>query len=113
LLAFAVIGLLALGGCIREARVRFEARVVACNTQYPAQIGNYVARANCTNESLRLLALNLGRTEADLADLIIAAKLKLAVMLDQGAISEKDAHLQLARLRHATPELPFFAMYDP
>lgn len=111
-LAAGLVGLILLAGCaeqriaeaakqrIAEAKATQNSEVAACNTQYPAKIGNYRSRAYCFNDAL--VAFNEKAHDGndnDMLAVLNATRVILADRVDRGEMSPDDMHLQLVSLQ--------------
>jgi hypothetical protein len=72
----------------------------ACNTAYPAQIGNYLAHANCVNEAVERYGLNNSRYP-DLVRLQEQVRSQLSARIDQHTISARDGEQQMTEADRA------------
>lgn len=102
LAALAMLSAVGLGGCAAQqneaARARRNAADAACSAEFPAKVGNFVARANCMNRNQVTFMAEVHAVDSDLAGVFMATRSKLAVMQDRREISPEDANLQLAQL---------------
>jgi hypothetical protein len=71
-----------------------SARAV-CNSTYPAQIGNYLAHADCVNEAVERYALGTSRYP-DLVRLQEQVRSQISARIDQHTISARDGEQQMA-----------------
>jgi len=72
----------------------------ACNTAYPAQIGNYLAHANCVNDAVERYAVKNSRYP-DLLRLQEQVRSQLSARIDQHTISARDGEQQMAEADRA------------
>jgi hypothetical protein len=72
----------------------------ACNTTYPAQIGNYLAHANCVNEAVERYGLKSSRYP-DLVRLQEQVRSQLSARIDQRTISARDGEQQMVEADRA------------
>jgi hypothetical protein len=72
----------------------------ACNTAYPAQIGNYLAHANCVNEAVERYGVKNSRYP-DLVRLQEQVRSQLSARIDQHTISARDGEQQMAEADRA------------
>jgi hypothetical protein len=72
----------------------------ACNTAYPAQIGNYLAHANCVNEAVEQYGLKNQRYP-DLVRLQEQVRSQISARIDQKTISARDGEQRMAEADRA------------
>ena len=72
----------------------------ACNKTYPAQVGNYLAHANCVNEAIEHYAVKNSRYP-DLLRLQEQVRSQLSARIDQHAISARDGEQQMVEADRA------------
>jgi len=72
----------------------------ACNTAYPAQIGNYLAHANCVNEAVERYGVKNSRYP-DLVRLQEQVRSQLSARIDQKTISARDGEEQMTEADRA------------
>jgi hypothetical protein len=77
-------------GDLRSARL-------ACNTAYPAQIGNYLAHAQCVNQAIENYALPSARY-SDLVQLQEQLRAKFSAQIDNGTLTPKAGEQQMAEV---------------
>jgi hypothetical protein len=70
-----------------------SARAV-CNSTYPAQIGSYLAHANCVNDAVERYALGTSRYP-DLVRLQEQVRSQISARIDQKTISARDGEQQM------------------
>jgi hypothetical protein len=84
--------ILMVAGCAAQRQVEAEAAIAQCRATIPAQIGNYVARANCING----VSEQYSSPGDGASALVRATRLSIAVKVDRGELSPEDAGAQLA-----------------
>jgi hypothetical protein len=72
----------------------------ACNTTYPAQVGNYLPHANCVNEAVERYGVKTARYP-DLVRLQEQVRSQLSARIDQKTISARDGEQQMVEADRA------------
>jgi hypothetical protein len=72
----------------------------ACNTAYPAQIGNYLAHADCVNEAIERYAV-AASPHPDLVRLQEQVRSQISARIDQKTISAHDGEQQMTEADRA------------
>lgn len=67
----------------------------ACNQQYPPQVGDYAAHAQCVNAAVERDAVPYSR-HADVIRLQEQLRIKYSVLIDRGALSPQDGARRMA-----------------
>jgi hypothetical protein len=77
-------------GDLRSARL-------ACNTAYPAQIGNYLPHAECVNKAVETYALPTARYP-DLVQLQEQLRAKFSAQIDNGTLTPQAGEQQMGEV---------------
>ena len=102
--------LVGLTGCAQQqleekqsaAKAHTNAAMEVCLAALPRQVGNAVARAKCINDATNQYRVEVEKnTDADLVQVSLATRAKLAPMADRRELSYEDYELQLAQTTSA------------